>query len=87
MALTPLEFAQQQVELLQGAITKLNTSPYTSVNFNWQSFQKADMSEYLKALAYWENKVADLSGDPALAGDRRRIPIQFVNPYEQAQDN
>lgn len=77
MALTPLEFAQQQVELLQGAISKLNGSPYTSVNFNGQSFQKASMSEYMKSLAYWEGKVTDLTSTVP-TGDRRRIPIRFV---------
>ncbi len=80
---TKKTFAQTQVELLQGAIAKLNASPRSSVNFNGQSFSRANILDYQKQLTYWQARV--LSEQKKVDAERgistnRRIPIQFVRP-------
>jgi hypothetical protein len=50
-------FAQNQVDLLQTVIGKLNASGFQTVNFNGQSFTRTNISEYQKQLTFYEARV------------------------------
>lgn len=56
VAQTP-SFAAAQVTLLKVALAALNTTDKVSVNFNGQSFTRANIAEYQKQLIYWEARV------------------------------
>ena len=77
-------YAETQVSNLQGALAKLNTSPNSSVTFNGQTYQRANIKDYQEQLAYWESRVSSeqtVESGATGVSPMRRIPIEFVrNP-------
>lgn len=74
-------FAQQQVELLQDALSRLAAGTNETVNINGQSFTKRNIETYQKQLTYWEARVIrERREQAALRGDDTsgRIVIQFA---------
>jgi hypothetical protein len=74
-------FAQAQVTLLKVVIAELNTTSKQSVNFNGQSFSRANIADYQKQLTYYR---AEVIRETAAANAARgittgnRIAIQFM---------
>lgn len=78
---TEPSFAQKQVTLLQTVIASFNNTTHKEVNFNGQSFMRADVGDYQKQLTYWEARlVAEQVKEDSQHGISRggRIPVQFV---------
>lgn len=80
-ASTP-SFAQAQVTLLQGALAKFNGTTHIMVQFNGQSFQRANIETYQKQLVFWMSEVRkeqeQAKADRGLPVIGRRIPFQPV---------
>ena len=80
-ATAPPSFARAQVTLLQTALAELNSTGRQTVNFNGQSFTRANVADYQKQLVYWQ---AAVIREQAAANALRdvstgnRIPLVFL---------
>lgn len=74
-------YAQSQVTLLKTALASLAANPYTTVNFNGQSFTSSGTAEYQSQLTYWQARVrferSQAKVDRGMKPDAQRVPLVF----------